>query len=81
MAAPKLRWETQRWTTLARTKTRSHNSDLAKEPRKSQIVFHKNEQDSHITTEVTALPPSFDYWNTKIGSWLTLSNLGNAKWK
>jgi hypothetical protein len=79
MVAPELRWKTQQRTTPARTKTRSQDSDLAKEPQKSEILLHKNEQDSHTTTEVTALLPSFDHWNKKFGSWLTLSNLRNAK--
>jgi hypothetical protein len=29
-------------------------------------------------TEFTALTHSFDYWNTKFGSWLTLPNLRNT---
>jgi hypothetical protein len=37
----------------------------------------KTEQDSHTTTEVTALPPSFD-WKQKSSSWHTNLNLGNA---
>jgi hypothetical protein len=34
---------------------------------KNQIFCSKEiEQDSHPTTEVTTLPPSFDYWEHKV---------------
>jgi hypothetical protein len=45
------------------TSTKQIGDEVHKQ--KSEICSIKPEHDSHTTTEVTALPPSFDYWNIK----------------
>jgi hypothetical protein len=43
-------------------------------PLNSRQVYNRN-------TEVSILPPSFDYWNMKFRSWLINPNLRNTKLK
>jgi hypothetical protein len=43
----------------------AHHKHKAHHKQKSEICSIKTEHDSHTTTEVTALPPSFDYWDIK----------------
>jgi hypothetical protein len=62
-----------------RTNERYHKNTTTL-PRSKEMIFRvKFKRDYNSSTEVTALPPSFDYWRSKTSSWLTLLNVKNAK--